>query len=166
MLQDQAADRLPPGPFGSVDGSSREFGMKALSEVLRDFTGREDVPDVAVPFLAVIPDVDDMWGYLRFGFAHTVARPTGVILNRGPAPFMVKNALAVASRPSLDRVLRALRPRSRQLLDQHHDGISTGVAATLAKLLELYRKAVTPGEPFFPGFFDATIGDVPSPAST
>ncbi|MGN5635732.1 lonely Cys domain-containing protein, partial [Streptomyces sp. AC154] len=163
VLQDQVADRLPPGPFGSVDGASREFGMKTLSEVLRAFTGRQDVPEVAVPFLAVIPDVDDMWGYLRFGFAHTVARPTGVILNRGPVPFMVKNALAVASRPSLDRVLRALRPRSRHFLDEHHDGLSGSLAATLGRLMEVYQKAIAPGEPLFPGFFDATIGDVPSP---
>ncbi|MGW2213199.1 lonely Cys domain-containing protein, partial [Streptomyces sp. NPDC001781] len=161
-LQDAAGERLPKGSIGAVDASGREFGMKATAQFLRVLTGRTDVPDVIVPFLAPIPDIDDIWGYLRFIYAHTVARPSGVILNQSPTGFMTKNGLAVASRPALDRVLRALRPRTRQFLDQHHDGISASLAATLARLLELYRKSLTPDKPFFPGFFDATIGDVPS----
>ncbi|WP_239142477.1 lonely Cys domain-containing protein [Streptomyces sp. SID8016] len=162
LLQDRVVDRLPKGAIGAVEASGREFGMRATAEFVRAFTGRTDVPDVVVPFLAPIPDVDDLWGYLRFAYAHTVARPTGVILNQGPAAFMVKNGLAVASRPALDRVLRALRPRSRSFLDRRHDDISAGLAATLGRLLELYRRTITPDKPLFPGYFDATIGDVPS----
>ncbi|WP_037805177.1 toxin glutamine deamidase domain-containing protein, partial [Streptomyces sp. NRRL F-5135] len=162
-LLDDAADRLPLGSVQASESSSREFGMAATAEFLRDFLGRSDVPAMSVPFLAHIPDIDDIWGYLRFAYAHTVARPTGTILNQGPAPFMAKNALAVASRPALDRVLRALRPRTRDFLNLHHDGISGNLAVVLGKLLEMYRKAITPDKPFFPGFFDATIGDVPSP---
>ncbi|WP_344285734.1 toxin glutamine deamidase domain-containing protein, partial [Streptomyces hebeiensis] len=162
-LMDIAADRLPEGPFGVMDSSGREFGMKTVAEFVRGFTGRGDVPDMVVPFLSAVPDIDDMYGYLRFGYAHTVARPAGTILNQAPVPFMAKNALAVASRPALDRVLRALRPRTRDFLNTHHDGISGNLAGVLARLLEKYRKAITPDKPFFPGFFDATIGDVPSP---
>ncbi|HBF80751.1 MAG TPA: hypothetical protein DD420_12740, partial [Streptomyces sp.] len=161
-LQDRAVDRLPKGAVGAVEASGREFGMKATAHFVRVFTGRTDVPDVVVPFLSPIPDIDDMWGYLRFAYAHTVARPTGVILNQGPTAFMVKNGLAVASRPALDRVLRALRPRTRKFLDRQHDDISANLAATLGRLLELYRKTITPDKPFFPGYFDATIGEVPS----
>uniref|UniRef100_UPI0018FEB7DC hypothetical protein n=1 Tax=Streptomyces sp. NRRL F-5135 TaxID=1463858 RepID=UPI0018FEB7DC len=163
VLMDVAADRLPESPFGALDLSGREFGMKIVAEFVRGFIRRADVPEVAVPFLSAIPDIDDMWGYLRYSYAHTVARPAGTILNQAPSPFMAKNALAVASRPALDRVLRALRPRTRDFLNEHHDGISGNLAGVLAKLLELYRKAITPDKPFFPGFFDATIGDVPSP---
>ncbi|WP_308370024.1 lonely Cys domain-containing protein [Streptomyces sp. McG3] len=162
LLQDRAVDRLPKGAIGAVEASGREFAMKATAEFVRAVTGRTDVPDVVVPFLAPVPDVDDLWGYLRFAYAHAVARPTGVILNQGPAAFMVKNGLAVASRPALDRVLRALRPRARGFLDRHHDSISAGLAATLGRLLELYRRTITPDKPLFPGYFDATIGDVPS----
>ncbi|WP_435195453.1 toxin glutamine deamidase domain-containing protein, partial [Streptomyces sp. NRRL F-5630] len=163
VLMDVAADRLPESPFGALDASGREFGMKIVAAFVRDFTRRTNVPEMAVPFLSAIPDIDDMWGYLRYSYAHTVARPAGTILNQAPVPFMAKNALAVASRPALDRVLRALRPRTRDFLNEHHDGISGNLAGVLAKLLELYRKAITPDKPFFPGFFDATIGDVPSP---
>lgn len=162
LLQDRAVDRLPKGAIGAVEASGREFAMKATAEFVRAVTGRTDVPDVVVPFLAPVPDVDDLWGYLRFAYAHAVARPTGVILNQGPAAFMVKNGLAVASRPALDRVLRALRPRARGFLDRHHDTISAGLAATLGRLLDLYRRTITPDKPLFPGYFDATIGDVPS----
>lgn len=161
-LQDRAVDRLPKGAVGAVEASGREFGMRATAHFVRVFTGRTDVPDVVVPFLAPIPDIDDIWGYVRFAYAHTVARPTGVILNQGPTAFMVKNGLAVASRPALDRVLRALRPRSRKFLDQQHDDISANLAATLGRLLEMYRRTITPDKPFFPGYFDATIGEVPS----
>ncbi|WP_307825443.1 lonely Cys domain-containing protein, partial [Streptomyces sp. MBT55] len=162
LLQDRAVDRLPKGAIGAVEASGREFAMKATAEFVRAVTGRTDVPDVVVPFLAPVPDVDDLWGYLRFAYAHAVARPTGVILNQGPAAFMVKNGLAVASRPALDRVLRALRPRARGFLDRHHDTVSAGLAATLGRLLDLYRRTITPDKPLFPGYFDATIGDVPS----
>ncbi|MFE2397658.1 lonely Cys domain-containing protein, partial [Streptomyces sp. NPDC059425] len=162
VLQDRAVDRLPKGAIGAVEASGREFAMKATADFVRAVTGRTDVPDVVVPFLAPVPDVDDLWGYLRFAYAHVVARPTGVILNQGPAAFMVKNGLAVASRPALDRVLRALRPRARDFLDRHHDGIGAGLAATLGRLLELYRRTITPDRPLFPGYFDATIGDAPS----
>ncbi|MGW2213210.1 lonely Cys domain-containing protein, partial [Streptomyces sp. NPDC001781] len=161
-LQDLAVDRLPKGAVGAVEASGREFGMKATAQFVRVLTGRTDVPDVVVPFLAPIPDIDELWGYLRFAYAHAVARPTGVILNQGPNPFMVKNGLAVASRPALDRVLRALRPRTREFLDQHHDDVSASLDVTLGRLLELYRRSLTPDKPFFPGYFDATIGDVPS----
>ncbi|MBD2827323.1 hypothetical protein ID875_00550 [Streptomyces globisporus] len=125
LLQDRVVDRLPKGAIGAVEASGREFGMRATAEFVRAFTGRTDVPDVVVPFLAPIPDVDDLWGYLRFAYAHTVARPTGVILNQGPAAFMVKNGLAVASRPALDRVLRALRPAA--------GASSTGATTTSAR---------------------------------
>ena len=163
VLQDAAVDRMPKGSVGAVEASGREFGMKVTAEFVRALTRRSDVPDMVVPLLVAIPDVDDLWGYLRFAYAHTVARPTGVILNQAPTSFMVKNGLAVGSRPALDRVLRAVRPGNRVFLDNHHDSISENLAAVLGKLLELYRRTITPDKPFFPGFFDATIGDVPSP---
>ncbi|MGW2212996.1 lonely Cys domain-containing protein, partial [Streptomyces sp. NPDC001781] len=162
-LQDAAVDRVPHAVLGMVDMSGRDFGMKATADFVRAFTGRTDVPEQVVPFLSPIPDIDELWGYLRLGYAHTVARPVGAILNQTASAFMVKNGLVVASRHPLDRILRALRPRTRTFLDKHHDGINARLAVVLGRVLEAYRNAVTPDKPFFPGYFDATIGDVPSP---
>ncbi|WP_280888830.1 lonely Cys domain-containing protein [Streptomyces sp. LBL] len=163
VLQDAAVDRLWPGPLEKLEAASRLFGMRATAEFLRRFTGRSDIPEIVVPFFSSIPDVDDIWGYLRFAYAHTVARPVGAMLVQLPSSaFMAKNALAVASRHPMDRIWRALRPRSRDFFNTRHDSISGHLAMTLAKLLEHYRQDITPDKPFFPGFFDATIGDVPS----
>ncbi|MFE1458919.1 hypothetical protein ACFW7K_29640, partial [Streptomyces sp. NPDC058735] len=162
-LQDAVVDLLPHDALRQLDMSGREFGMKATADFVRAFTGRSKVPDHVVPFLSPIPDIDELWGYLRLGYAHTVARPAGAVLNHDPSGFVVKNGLAVASRHALDRIRRALRPRTREYLDEHHDGINASLAVVLGRLLEAYRKNLIPDKPFFPGYFDATIGDVPSP---
>ncbi|MFJ4896111.1 hypothetical protein ACIP5U_40075, partial [Streptomyces sp. NPDC088788] len=165
LLQDRAVDRLPTGnPVAIVDVMGRLFAMRSTADFVRALTRRTDadVADEVIPFLAAIPDIDDMWGYLRFAYAHTVARPTGVILNQGPNAFVIKNGLAVASRMALDRVLRALRPRSRAFLDKYHDGISVLLAISLSGTLDVLSRATASEKPISSVFFDAAIGDAPS----
>ncbi|MEK8171904.1 hypothetical protein NKH77_28770 [Streptomyces sp. M19] len=70
-----------------------------------------------LPFLSVVPEVDEVWGFGWSLFNHAAAGPVIVAMGQGD---VVKNAVPVASRHAFEAVRRALRPGSRTFLDTYY----------------------------------------------
>ncbi|MFE1459398.1 lonely Cys domain-containing protein, partial [Streptomyces sp. NPDC058735] len=166
-LQHFTAQRLSRSRFTHLMSGGRVFGLTAAVMFANSVLGRAAVEHHLVPFLAAVPDVDEVWGYGWLGFQNVAAAPIGEIMDSGPFtgtdPTLIKNLLPAASRHALDRVRRALRPRTRTFFAEHHDRLTQVVVQQMGRLLELYRRMWAPDQPAGAGFFDTVGVDVPTP---
>ena len=166
-LQEFAFKRLSQPQFQSLIAEGRTFGQVITTAFVHRALGHGDVEGHLMPFLAAVPDVEEVWGYGWLGFQNVGASPVSAIFDKalpeGVDPNLIKNFLSAVSRPALDRVLRALRPRTRTFLDERHDELTTRLLPHLSKVMELYRQKMTPDQSFEAGFFDAAGVDVPTP---
>ncbi|NUS81221.1 MAG: lonely Cys domain-containing protein, partial [Streptomyces sp.] len=159
-LWDHSLDRMWPREMIHLAMAGRGFGRRAALE----FVGRLGYRDAAVadvlPFLAAVPDVDEVWGYAWEAFVHVAARPLNDVF-----PQLVKDWLPVASRHAHDSGRRTLRPGTRDFLDNGHDRLSAIAQDLLKSEMARRLQAARPGEAVPEGFFDtrdAESGDVPS----
>ncbi|MGE9697849.1 hypothetical protein ACQKFA_29400, partial [Streptomyces sp. CH6] len=166
-LQDLALERFTRPDLEQLMVGGRSFGQTVTRVFVNRALGQGSVENHLVPFLAAIPDVDEVWGYGWLGYQNVAASPVSTIFDGAPPagvdPNLIKNFLLVASRNGLDRVLRALRPRTRAFLDERHDELTGRLLPHLSHVMELYRRSLTPDKPFDAGFFDAVGNDVPTP---
>ncbi|WP_435246914.1 hypothetical protein, partial [Streptomyces sp. NRRL F-5630] len=166
-LQDLALERFTRPDLKQLMVGGRSFGQMVTRVFVNRALGQGSVENHLVPFLTAIPDVDEVWGYGWLGYQNVAASPVSTIfdgaLPAGVDPNLIKNFLLVASRNGLDRVLRALRPRTRVFLDERHDELTGRLLPHLSHVMELYRRSLTPDKPFDAGFFDAVGNDVPTP---
>ncbi|HBF83222.1 MAG TPA: hypothetical protein DD420_25875, partial [Streptomyces sp.] len=166
-LQDIAYERSTAEQFETATAGARSFGQMVTTTFANHVLGANAVENHIVPFLAAVPDVDEVWGYGWLGFQNVAAAPIGNVFDNsrppGIDPELIKNLLPAASRHALDRVLRALRPRTRSFLDERHDQLTEDVVQHLGRLLEFYRQRLTPNLPPETGFFDTAGTDVPTP---
>ncbi|WP_305120842.1 lonely Cys domain-containing protein [Streptomyces sp. BpilaLS-43] len=166
-LQDIAYERSTAEQFETATAGARSFGQMVTTTFANHVLGANAVENHIVPFLAAVPDVDEVWGYGWLGFQNVAAAPIGNVFDNsrppGIDPELIKNLLPAASRHALDRVLRALRPRTRAFLDERHDQLTEDVVQHLGRLLEFYRQRLTPNLPPETGFFDTAGTDVPTP---
>ncbi|WP_338000810.1 lonely Cys domain-containing protein [Streptomyces bingchenggensis] len=119
--------------------------------------GGDKVPARFLPFLSVIPDVDEVWGYAWQMFNQAAAQPAT------KPPQLFKNMLPLPLRHALDSARRALRPDTRGFLDEDHDALSKLVHDELTALMRRYFRRYKPGEAVPDGFFDRAVGDMLSP---
>ncbi|MGW4240852.1 lonely Cys domain-containing protein, partial [Streptomyces sp. NPDC004749] len=166
-LQDLAFERLTRPGLAHVMAGGRSFGQILTTMFVDRALGQGAVENHLVQFLAAIPDVDEVWGYGWLGYQNVAAAPVSTIfdnaLPEGVDPTLIKNLLPVASRNALDRVLRALRPRTRTFLNERHDELTRRLHPHLSEVMEHYRRTLTPDKSFDAGFFDAVGNDVPTP---
>ncbi len=157
-LQDIAHRRLTVPKFETAIVFARSFGQLLTTTYANDLLGAPVVESHIAPFLSAIPEVDEVWGYGWLGFQNVVAAPIGDVFDNarppGADPELIKNLLPAASRNALDRILRALRPRTRTFLNEHHDQLSADAARQLSLLLDFFRQRLTPHLPADPAFFD------------
>ncbi|MBD2827316.1 hypothetical protein ID875_00515 [Streptomyces globisporus] len=166
-LQDIAHRRLTVPKFETAIAGARSFGQLLTTTYANDLLGTPVVESHIAPFLSAIPEVDEVWGYGWLGFQNVVAAPIGDVFDNarppGADPELIKNLLPAASRNALDRILRALRPRTRTFLNEHHDQLSADAARQLSLLLDFFRQRLTPHLPADPAFFDTAGTEVPTP---
>ncbi|MBP2068828.1 lonely Cys domain-containing protein, partial [Streptomyces iranensis] len=160
-LQDLALDRANEPILEAVTVSMRFFGQQTTTAFVNRFLGDDGAQNDLVPFLAAIPDVDEVFGYGWWGSQHAAAWPIRNIFAAITSEnVLTKNFLLVASRNPMDRVRRTLRPRTRTFLNERYDELTGMLFSHLSELLEFHRVRVTPDKPFDAGFFDATNGNV------
>lgn len=166
-LQDIAHQRLTVPKFETAIAGARSFGQSLITTYANHILGTPAVESHIAPFLAAIPEIDEVWGYGWLGFQNIVAAPIGDVFDHarppGADPELIKNLLPAASRNALDRILRALRPRARAFLDERHDQLSAEAAEQLGRLLEFFRHRLAPHLPADPAFFDTAGTEVPTP---
>ncbi|WP_030593722.1 lonely Cys domain-containing protein, partial [Streptomyces globisporus] len=166
-LQDIAHQRLTVPKFETAIAGARNFGQWLTATYANQVLGTTAVESHLAPFLAAIPEVDEVWGYGWLGFQNVAAAPIGDVFDNarppGTDPELIKNLLPAASRNALDRILRALRPRTRAFLNEHHDQLSADAAQQLGRLLDYFRQRLTPHLPADPAFFDTAGTEVPTP---
>ncbi|MGO4423398.1 hypothetical protein AB4Z54_33100, partial [Streptomyces sp. MCAF7] len=164
MLYDHGIDRSWPRALLLLTTTGRDFGRRVAGELASGGVGRGEVPVELVGFLSAIPDVDEVWGYAWRAFTHVAAQPLDVT-----NPQLLKNWLAVASRHAFDSERRALRPATREFLDERHDGLSAIAHDMLKAEMERHFQLFSPGGVVPDGFFDLVIsaagetGDETSP---
>ncbi|CDR06884.1 predicted protein [Streptomyces iranensis] len=161
-LQDLAVDRATDHVLEAVTVSMRFFGQKTATAFVNRLLGHDGAENVLVPFLAAIPDVDEVFGYGWWGSQHAAAWPIRSQLADRPGGenLLTKNLLLVASRHPMDRVRRTLRPRTRTFLNERYDELTGMLVHHLSELLEFHRARATPDKPFDAGFFDTANGYV------
>ncbi|MER6691047.1 lonely Cys domain-containing protein, partial [Streptomyces minutiscleroticus] len=173
-LQDTAAAHLTAPWLRPLVSLGRGYGRDATAHYVRRLLGRDDVPSELMPFLSGIPDIEEVWGYAWLAYHHVAARPAGVVIQGaalpGAQPMLTKHLLPVASRNPLDRILRALRPRTRAFLagrltplGEDLSALTERARATIARALEEYQRKLSPDRPYFAGFFDTAASAAPSP---
>ncbi|MBU6535496.1 lonely Cys domain-containing protein [Streptomyces mayonensis] len=138
-VQLQAVRRLNEPPLEEVVRKGIEFGRVLARQYvlgLIDEDDRASRVDGLMPFLAAVPDVEEMWGYSSLLFNEMAAEPSAVLAGN----VLTKHFLAAASRHSFERVRRALRPSTRQFLQDHVDRINEVAAGHLMELVEQLRQ--------------------------
>ncbi|MEU2779991.1 hypothetical protein ABZ646_46105, partial [Streptomyces sp. NPDC007162] len=159
MRLNAAAGKMAPFPdVWELYVKSEAVGQAIAAEFVRDELGVPGVPQDSLPFLAAIPEVDDVWGYAWDAFNHVAARPNAAML---PVS-IIKNWLPVASRHPFDRILPALRPRTRRFLNEQHDRISAIVVTGLLESMETSRQFNEEPPALDPGMLTVEVGDAPS----
>ncbi|MER6961975.1 hypothetical protein, partial [Streptomyces sp. NPDC000618] len=165
-LQDFAMKRLVNPRLVQIMGAGRLFGARLAAAFVRDVTGNAEVVPAHVPFLSVLADVDEVWGYGWLLFGHAGARPLATVHDHD----LLKNTLLGASRtfltgdpdrPDRPGVLESLRPRTRAFLDREHDRIRGNFEQSLRNLVNEHQRILHGEAMDLRGFLD-----VPGPLLT
>ncbi|WP_211303324.1 hypothetical protein, partial [Streptomyces milbemycinicus] len=155
--QDHALGRLSAPYLLDLFVAGRQAGQRSARRLVTRIMGGDKVPARFLPFLSVIPDVDEVWGYAWQMFNQAAAQPAT------KPPQLFKNMLPLPLRHALDSARRALRPDTRGFLDEDHDALSKLVHDELTALMRRYFRRYKPGEAVPDGFFDRAVGDMLSP---
>ncbi|MFE5766404.1 lonely Cys domain-containing protein, partial [Streptomyces sp. NPDC056492] len=115
--------------------TARSFGQRVAESFLHEALGERGVTATQVPFLAAIPDVDEVWGYGWLMYSHVSALPANQWVE-----VLTKNMLPVASRHSFGVVHAALRPRTQAFLERHHEALTDLFLSLLRSDLRHYEE--------------------------
>ncbi|NUQ97860.1 MAG: lonely Cys domain-containing protein [Streptomyces sp.] len=143
VYQDEALRRLTFPSLHKYVTAGRDFGQEVAAQFVRRETGEMDVTRDQIPFLSMIPDIDEAWGYGWHTFTHVGARQLSGTLN--PA-ILTKNALMTASRtyfagtPRRPGIREALRPATLAFLNDEREDIREVFNTFLEGVLEEYEQ--------------------------
>jgi hypothetical protein len=121
--------------------AGRSYGQQLTAKFVGEQFHVPDIKPEHVPFLSVIPDIDEFWGHSWLTFNHVGASQISAVIDRDPAdPGLAKNKVTAASRNDFDQYLPAMRGHIRAYLDSHHDQIQSDFAQSLLSILRHYQE--------------------------